>query len=126
LAWINLPRSPARTQRRSRRRAKRRDPARRRWAAARSQFAREELVEARVFAERFFGLADVDAVDRERTVSMTVRSAAGIPRLTPQPMASDTARFGTIRHMSARPIAEREPTHGGFWQQLRDAADLES
>src|SRR5262245_7181702 len=43
--------------------------------------------------------------------SMTVRSAVGIPRLTPQPMASDTARFGTIRHIErrARSLKESPP-----------------
>src|SRR3954463_6186260 len=42
---------------------------------------------------------------------MSARSAAGMPRLTPQPIAPDTARFGTIRHIErrARSLKESPP-----------------
>src|SRR6516165_3513133 len=43
--------------------------------------------------------------------SMSVRKAAGMPQLAPQPMAPETARLGTIRHIErrARSLKESEP-----------------
>src|SRR5689334_25036882 len=48
---------------------------------------------------------------RAKRVSISARSRAGIPRLTPQLMASDTARLGTMRHIErrARSLKESPP-----------------
>src|SRR5262245_40462065 len=48
---------------------------------------------------------------RAKRVSIRARRRDGIPRLTPQPMAPDTARLGTIRHIErrARSLKESPP-----------------